>query len=94
MSGQAWRSRPPISETFPHIRVPWKAIAAELRDAIERGDMVPREPVASIAEMTSMYGVCRSTVRKALQAAAAEGLIELRAGKGYFVPPAPEAGRP
>jgi DNA-binding GntR family transcriptional regulator len=78
-----WHLRP-VSETFPEIRVPWKAIAAELREAIEH-DMIPGEPVGSIAETARMYQVNPNTARKALRALAAEGLLESRPRRGYFV---------
>ena len=85
------RYRAPLSETFPHIRTPWKAILAELRDAIGRGDMVPGEPVGAVRQHAAMYGVAPSTAHKALLAAAAEGLIELQPGRGYRVPEPPPA---
>lgn len=77
--------RPPLSQTFPEERVPWRAIAAELRFAIEH-DMQPGEPVGSIAELAAEYSVNRKTVRKALAALAAEGLIERVPGACYRVP--------
>ena len=87
------RYRPPLSQAHPTIRTPWKAIAAEARDAIKR-DMVPGEPMLSLTQLAEMYDVHRSTARKAMRALAAEGLVELRPGKGYFVPPAtPSAPR-
>lgn len=80
--------RPPLSQTFPEIRTPWKAIAAELRYAIEH-DMQPGEPLGSIAALAAEYAVNPKTARKALAAMAAEGLAEMRPGKGYFaLPPA------
>jgi DNA-binding GntR family transcriptional regulator len=79
-----WHLRP-VSKTFRHIHTPWRAIAAELRDAIER-DMVPGEPVGFISETARMYDVNWKTARKAFVAVAAEGLIEVRPGRGYFVP--------
>ena len=73
-----------ISGQFPEIRTPWKAVAAELRYAIEH-DMVPGEPLPSANATAQMYEVHRNTVRKAFAAMAAEGLIELVSGRGYFV---------
>jgi len=75
----------PVSRTFPHIRVPWKAIAAETRDAIARGDMVPGEPAGPFSALASMYGVSRATAHKALMALAAEGLIEQGPGRSWHV---------
>jgi Bacterial regulatory proteins, gntR family len=87
------RKRPPVSETFPHIRVPWKAIAAELRDAVAR-DMVPGEPVGPAAWLAAEYFVHRKTALRALRAVAAEGLLELVPGRGYFVRRTGQAGTP
>ena len=69
----------------------WKAVAAEARDAIERGDMVPGEPLPSLTALTDMYGVSRKTALKALKQLAAEGLAERVPGKPYrVVQPAPQ----
>lgn len=78
-------SRPPVSGQFRHIRTPWKAIAAELRYAVEH-DLQPGEQVPSLAKLTGRYQVNRKTAAKAVRALAAEGVIELRSGFGYFVP--------
>jgi DNA-binding transcriptional regulator YhcF (GntR family) len=77
--------RPPVSEQFPHERTPWRAIAAEIRYAAEH-DLMPGQPVGSIDQLAGMYKVNRKTAHKALRALAAEGLIELRPGRGYFKP--------
>jgi len=76
----------PFSETFPHIHTPWKAIAAEYRDAIAKGDLAPGEPVGTGASVAGLYFVNPKTARKALAALAAEGLITVKRGRGYFVP--------
>lgn len=85
------RTRPPLSETFPHIRTPWKAIAAEVREACARGELAAGEPLPHLGEMATLYGVNRVTAAKALRALAAEGLVELEPGIGYFATGAPKA---
>jgi DNA-binding GntR family transcriptional regulator len=85
LTGRAEQGRPPVSETFPHIRIPWKAIAAELRDAIAKGDFVPGQPAGPVSTLAELYGVNHKTAGKALRAVAAEGLIELVPGRGYLV---------
>jgi DNA-binding GntR family transcriptional regulator len=75
--------RPPVSGQFPHERTPWKAIAAELRDAVEH-DMVPGERIGTGAELAARYRVNPKTARKALVALVAEGIVEARRGRGYF----------
>lgn len=77
--------RPPVSARFPRIRTPWRAIAAELRYAAAH-DLQPGEQVPSLAELADTYRVNRKTAAKAVRALAAEGVIELRNGFGYFVP--------
>lgn len=89
MTGRAEQGRPPVSSAFPHIRTPWMAVAAEMRDAIERGDVVPGEPVPSLAALSEMYGVSRKTAVKAVRQLAAEGLIEPVSGRPYRVPEPP-----
>lgn len=86
--------RPPVSEQFPHIRTPWKAIAAELRYAIERGDMVPGERIGTGAEVAAKYRVNPKTARKALVALVAEGIVKARRGRGYFASSAGAAVAP
>lgn len=94
LTGRAQQGRPPVSGQFPHIRTPWKAVAAELRDAIERGATAPGDPVPSLTALTARYGVSSSTAHKALRRLAAEGLIEPVPGRPYrVVVPSPQAGR-
>lgn len=75
----------PLSEQFPDIRTPWKAIAAELRYAAMH-DMQPGEEVSSLSELCEMYEVSRKTAARAVKQVAAEGLIERVPGKPYRVP--------
>jgi DNA-binding FadR family transcriptional regulator len=84
----AERSRAPVSEQFPRIRTPWKTIVAEAVDGIRRGDIVPGEPLPSLAELSEMYGVNRKAAHKALKYLEAEGYAEARPGKPYRVPEA------
>jgi DNA-binding GntR family transcriptional regulator len=75
--------RAPVSGQFPHIRTPWRAIAAELRYAVEH-DMVPGERIGTGAEVAAKYQVNPKTARKALVALVAEGIVKARRGRGYF----------
>jgi GntR family transcriptional regulator len=51
------------------------AIAAALREQIRSGELSPGEPLPSEARLTNRYAVSRGTVRQALAALRAEGLI-------------------
>lgn len=93
MSAYPWGHEVPFSETHPDIRVPWRAIVAEYRDAIAKGDLAPGEPLGSMRSIAATYFVSRTPVRKALAALAAEGLIIAAEGGRYLMPAAaPEAG--
>lgn len=60
-------------------------IAAELRDAIKRGELTGGQRLGSEAEIGATYGASRTTVRAALSALAHEGLISSEPGRGWFV---------
>jgi GntR family transcriptional regulator len=57
----------------------------ELKERIEDGHYAPGIQLPSEAELVEQYGVSRSTVRSALSALEAEGLIVRRWGVGTFV---------
>lgn len=59
----------------PAFRPRHAEIAQALREQIRSGQLAPGAPVPSEAQLTSRYGVSRGTVRQALSALRAEGLI-------------------
>ncbi len=60
-------------------------IAADLRTAIVRGDHLPGTKLPTEAELANRYGAGRGTVRAALRAVEAEGLVTSRQGSGRVV---------
>jgi GntR family transcriptional regulator, phosphonate transport system regulatory protein len=64
----------------------WRRVADRLRAAIAEGSTGER--LASEAELAELYAVNRHTVRRAIQALAAEGLVRAERGRGTFVNPA------
>jgi GntR family transcriptional regulator len=64
---------------------PWRQLAALLREQIEIGDMPPGARLPSILRLGPEHGIATGTVRKALDALKAEGLIETTPGYGTFV---------
>lgn len=56
-----------------------------LRDAIERGKLKPLEALPPERDMAQDFGISRITVRKALDALVADGLLTRRQGAGTFV---------
>jgi GntR family transcriptional regulator len=53
--------------------------------ALETGEWGPGEAIPSELELASRFGVSQGTVRKAIQALAADNLLVRRQGKGTFV---------
>ena len=62
---------------------PYKQLAAQLRDQIERGQITSQLP--SITELTSQTGLAVGTVRRAIDILVNEGLVQTVPGRGTFV---------
>ena len=60
-------------------------LARGLRDAIERGVVRPQEALPAERDLATDFAVSRITVRKALDALVADGLLIRRQGAGTFV---------
>lgn len=76
----------PDSPVPKHYRIR-EILRRRIRD-MEVGEMLPTE-----AELCEAYGVSRTTVRKALERLAYEGLVHRVQGKGTFVAPPKLKGR-
>lgn len=63
----------------------YQQVAAAIREAILSGEFEPDALLPSEAQLMARYGVSRPTVRNAIAALRAEGLIDVRHGKGSFV---------
>ncbi|WP_329145405.1 GntR family transcriptional regulator [Streptomyces niveus] len=63
----------------------YQQVAAEIRSGIAAGEYEPGAPLPSEAQLIDRYQVSRPTVRKAIAALRAEGLIEVIHGKGSYV---------
>lgn len=73
--------------TSPAIsRLPlYRQIEEGLRERIRNGELRPGAQVAPEPELMAEYGVSRATVRQALGGLIAEGLLEIRRGRGTYV---------
>ncbi|MET8644719.1 GntR family transcriptional regulator [Streptomyces sp. NPDC004074] len=63
----------------------YQQVAAAIRGAILSGEYEPGAPLPSEAQLMERYEVSRPTVRNAVSALRAEGLVDVRHGKGSFV---------
>ncbi len=71
----------------------WRRVADGIRAAIGDGTMAERLPAEG--ELAERYGVNRHTVRRAIAALAADGLVRAERGRGTFVDrPAPRLPYP
>lgn len=79
--------RAPDDRTPPEerSRPQYRKIAADIRQAIEKGELRPGETLPSEAALTARYGVSRGTARQALADLEGAGLVESIHGKGRFV---------
>ncbi|MFJ6658590.1 GntR family transcriptional regulator [Streptomyces sp. NPDC091377] len=63
----------------------YQQVAAAIREAILNGEFAPESLLPSEAQLMARYSVSRPTVRNAIAALRAEGLVDVRHGKGSFV---------
>lgn len=63
----------------------YQQVAAAIREEIRSGEFEPGAPLPSETQLIERYKVSRPTVRNAIAALRAEGLIDVRHGKGSFV---------
>jgi DNA-binding GntR family transcriptional regulator len=79
---------------MPGRRVPYKEIAADLRDQIASGRLPPGTQLGSLRALRAQYGVAEGTVQAALRMLRDEGVIETFLGRGSFVLKAPAEPEP
>ena len=73
----------------PNLETPlYQQLADLLRGMIESGEIPPRYPIPSKAQIRGRWGVSGQTVDRATQILKDEGLVRWSRGKGlYSVPP-------
>jgi GntR family transcriptional regulator len=65
----------------------FRQVAADLREKITSGRLVPGERLPSERDLVENYGVSRPTVRDAVNVLRSEGLVTSEHGRGVFVRP-------
>ncbi len=63
----------------------YRQIQSDLRERVSSGELEPGAQIETEQELIARYGVSRATVRQALSGLVAEGLLEIRRGRGTFV---------
>ncbi|HUY49523.1 MAG TPA: winged helix-turn-helix domain-containing protein [Streptosporangiaceae bacterium] len=64
---------------------PYLRVAADLREKITNGELLPGEQVPSLDRLAETYSVSRTTARRAVQVLISEGLVVSRPRWGVFV---------
>lgn len=72
---------------------PWRQLYALLRARIEGGELAPGARLPSITDLSQEHGLALTTVRKALDALKADGLV-VTSPMGTFVAEQPSAPPP
>jgi DNA-binding GntR family transcriptional regulator len=65
----------------------WRQVAGILRQRIHNGTYPPDTAIPSLVKLTEEFGIAEVTVRKAVDALKAEGLLAGTPGKGTYVVP-------
>jgi GntR family phosphonate transport system transcriptional regulator len=63
----------------------WRQIVSSLRAAIASGAYKPGTRLPTEADLSSLFGVNRHTVRRALEELSRDGLVRVEQGRGSFV---------
>jgi GntR family transcriptional regulator len=63
----------------------YRAIADQLRQQIESGQLVPGSQLPTEIELQDQFGASRNTIRDAVKSLVSRGLVVTRAGQGTFV---------
>lgn len=63
----------------------YELVAEQIRDRIQRGEVKAGERLESVEQLAKRFQVGRSTIREALSALRAMGLVDIRQGEGTFV---------
>ena len=70
----------------------YQQIAAIIAARIESGELQPRRPIPSEAQMVQEWGVARDTARAAVAYLREQGLVYTVPRRGTYVSPREEAG--
>lgn len=74
-----------MSTPAPSFRPLYLQIRDVLEKSLEAGEWAPGDSIPSEVELAGRFGVAQGTVRKAIEALAADNLLVRRQGKGTFV---------
>ncbi|WP_139996019.1 FadR/GntR family transcriptional regulator [Paenibacillus paridis] len=66
----------------------------DIKRQLQAGELVPGDRLSSVTELASSYGVGQSTIREALSALKAMGMLTIRQGSGTYVSAPQEATAP
>ncbi|MBM7566091.1 FadR/GntR family transcriptional regulator [Paenibacillus sacheonensis] len=68
-------------------------VARQLHQQLTSGELSPGDKLPSVVDLAAEYGVGRSTIREALSALKAKGLLDIRQGGGTYAKAPPEGSQ-
>lgn len=71
----------------------YRQVAAQLRDAIKRGEHPPGSMLPSQPELAKRYGLNQTSINRAIMVLRNEGLVRVEHGRGAFVQEVPTVKR-
>jgi DNA-binding GntR family transcriptional regulator len=80
----SWPSRADRIEHAADVLL-WRQVADDLQAMIEAGELPPGSRLPSDPELAEIYGVARSTTRRAVAELRKEGRLVVIHGRGTFV---------
>lgn len=81
----SWPSRADRIEHADDVLL-WRQVADDLKSMIESGELPPGSQLPSDPDLAEVYGVARSTTRRAVAELRKEGVLAVIRGRGTFVP--------
>lgn len=75
-------------------RVPYLEIAADIREQIRSGRLMPGDKLRTVRSLAADYSVAQGTVGAAMEVLRGEGLIDTVQGKGSVVASVPASAQP
>lgn len=77
-------------KAIPRLQKVAYAIVQRIREAMDRGDLRRGDRLPSEQELADLLGVSRIAVREALKILEALGAVEVRQGRGNYIPETPK----
>jgi GntR family transcriptional regulator len=83
----SWDDRSSRIDPFSGVHV-WRQVASDIEADITASRLRPGDKLPAEQELAELYGVARTTVRRAMDDLRTRGLVVTAHGRGTFIKPA------